>query len=884
MRDISEYRRAIEAFRESQAHYRTLLEAIPGGVFVLNREFRFVLVNSALCRILKAPESEILYTGLDTLVPDIGDTAFSKAFREAMGNGRAGQAVDELRSRDGERVFYEINVYPVPEGILGIARNIPSERSADERSKGNDELFRLLVQSSSDVILVLDGEGRVTFASPSIERVFGRRPESIVGERALDYVHLEDRPNAERALAEAMGKPGIGPAVEFRVSNSRGAWVFVEANANNLLDEPRIKGIVVNARKIEERTTEIQTLRENEKLFRSIVETAPSLLLISNREGKNIFVSSNCEEITGWSREELLGGFVSWVHEDDAQAARRRFDRAIKEGEEGKNFVYKAVKKNGEIWYASSSWVVARDGEGRISEILLQTIDITQTVKAFELHAESEKKYRILVENANEVIVILQDGVIQFANPRACEMTGFGADELQSRPFSEFIHPSDLRLAAGYHEKRLRGEPVPSLYEIRLIVKGGRVRWAQVSGVVIPWNGRPATMNFLTDITEKKLAEEALRGKENELRQSQKMDAIGRLAGGIAHDFNNLLTAIIGYTEILTDDRALAGGPAPGGGEPGRAALGHVREIRKAADRAASLTRQLLAFSRKQILQPKVLNLSTLVAGVCALLRRLIGGNIELGAELDPDLAAVKADPGQIEQVIMNLVINARDAMPDGGVLTIRTRNASPGHAVKGFVLLEISDTGCGMDAETKKHLFEPFFTTKEKGKGTGLGLATVYGIVKQSRGFIFVSSETGKGTTFRIYFPRSSDLRDGDETNQGNAAPPFGRETVLLVDADGGARDALAENLKGFGYTVLTASDPIEAIALADNNGERPVDLIVTKQAIPGLNVHKPAGAAACGRPSAKVLFMSECSDDVAEPHSLAMKVRETLDGPVQS
>jgi CheY-like chemotaxis protein len=358
------------------------------------------------------------------------------------------------------------------------------------------------------------------------------------------------------------------------------------------------------------------------------------------------------------------------------------------------------------------------------------------------------------------------------------------------------------------------------------------------------------------------------------------MDAIGRLAGGIAHDFNNLLTAILGYAEILESRGVLGGGPAPGGDLRGGAAIGYVREIRKAADRAASLTRQLLAFSRKQRLEPKLVDVNALIEGTCAMLRRLIGENIELSTELEPACAPVKADPGQIEQVIMNLALNARDAMPDGGTLAIRTANASPGRAVRGFVLLEIEDTGCGMDDEARKHLFEPFYTTKGPGKGTGLGLATVYGIVKQSRGFIFVSSQKGKGTTFRIYFPRGSTQKEDASDGAAGSSTPYGRETILLVDGDDGARGVLAECLKGFGYTVLTAAGAHDAVELAGDDGKLQVDLILARQASPAVNEPGHMKELASRFAGTKVLLISGTTDEDYAPHVLVTKMREILDG----
>jgi len=393
---------------------------------------------------------------------------------------------------------------------------------------------------------------------------------------------------------------------------------------------------------------------------------------------------------------------------------------------------------------------------------------------------------------------------------------------------------------------------------------------------------------------ERARTEGVLRETEAQLRQAQKMEAVGRLAGGMAHDFNNLLTVIRGYSELLlgrlgpTDDMRK-----------------DMEEVKKAADRASGLTRQLLAFSRRQFIAAKVLDLNALVANMDGMLRRLIGEDIvELSAELDPSLGAIKADPGQIEQVIMNLVVNARDAMPKGGRLTIETRNVTIGEEVRldavgvapgSYVLLTVRDNGHGMDAETRSHLFEPFFTTKEKGKGTGLGLSTVYGIVKQSGGSIIVESTPGRGTTFRIYFPRVEQEIAGTTGAADTIDPVHGRETILLIEDEPAVRGLVHETLRLHGYTVLAARHGIEAL-LASAKYVGPIHLILTDVVMPQMSGPEVAEKILTVRPGIKVLYMSGYPDHPVfdqgsvrretgflpkpfSPHVLVQKVREVLD-----
>ena len=404
------------------------------------------------------------------------------------------------------------------------------------------------------------------------------------------------------------------------------------------------------------------------------------------------------------------------------------------------------------------------------------------------------------------------------------------------------------------------------------------------------------TLRDLDERLERRRAEDALRQSEKQFRQAQKMEAVGRLAGGLAHDFNNLLTVIMGHSQVLIEELAA--------GTPVRA---KIEEMHKAGERAASLIRQLMAFSRKQPEEPKVLPLNSVVGNVDSMLRRLIGEDIQLVIRLDPDDGHVKADPGQVEQVIMNLAVNARDAMPNGGRLTVETsnvqfgqrRNRPPMGAEPGsYIALIVRDTGHGMDEDTQSHVFEPFFTTKEKGKGTGLGLSTVYGIVKQSGGCIEVESKPGRGATFKIFFPRIEGVSQGTETASVGGESVKGRETVLLVEDEPGVRRLVNETLRLHGYTVLEARHGIEAL-LTGAKHAGPIHLLLTDVVMPQMSGPEVAEKLATVRPDVKVLYMSGYPDHPAfskggidtehsflqkpfTPSTLAQKVREVLDGSI--
>jgi signal transduction histidine kinase len=404
------------------------------------------------------------------------------------------------------------------------------------------------------------------------------------------------------------------------------------------------------------------------------------------------------------------------------------------------------------------------------------------------------------------------------------------------------------------HKRRLAGEKPPGTYSFRVRNKLGNELWVELTAVSILWRERPATLNFLRDITEQ-------RRLEVQFLQAQKMEAVGRLAGGIAHDFNNLLTIINTNAQLSLMDLK--------DWDPLKEKL---ESIQTAGGRAADLTRQLLAFSRRQVVEMKVIDLNALLQELEKMLTRVMGEDIELGTRLGKDLGRIKADPGQIEQIILNLVVNAKDAMPSGGKLTIETANMEmdqeyvhthlemkPGR----YVMLSVSDTGVGMTPEVRERVFEPFFTTKEKGKGTGLGLSTVYGVVKQSGGYIWVYSERGQGTTFKIYLPRVDEpLEEEVRKKVVKEELPGGKETILVVEDEEEVRKLAVAILRKQGYRILEASNGGDAFLICEQ-GKEPVRLLLTDVVMPGLNGPELARRLRYFYPEMKVLFMSGYTDN---------------------
>ncbi len=484
--------------------------------------------------------------------------------------------------------------------------------------------------------------------------------------------------------------------------------------------------------------------------------------------------------------------------------------------------------------------------------------DLSQRQQAEKARAEAEAKYRTLVEQVNAITYIAEIGINgqwHYVSPQIEAILGYTPDEWLaiSHRWGEMIHPDDLAAVEAAEKGSERGEPFQA--EFRFKRKDGREVWLNDTGVVVPGsNSHPVMEGIIVDITERKIL-------ETQLQQSRKMEAVGRLAGGIAHDFNNLLTIITGYTDL-----ALSRPSVP------LDLRTDIERIENAAARAAALVRQLLAFSRKQVLQPKTLDLNAIVLNMDKLLRRLIDDHIEMITRVDDQLGKVKADPAQIEQVIMNLVVNARDAMPQGGRLVLETANvvldssysadhtpSKPGH----YVMLAVSDTGVGMDPSTVAHIFEPFYTTKESGRGTGLGLSTVYGIVKQSGGYTWVYSEPGKGSTFKVYLPQVEASSQSDEPKLPKALDLRGTEVILLVEDEEAVRDLVRTILVAQGYEVVVAEDPQHAEDLACKfPGE--IHLLLTDVVMPGASGRELAARIMKSRPGIRVLYMSGYTENV--------------------
>jgi PAS domain S-box-containing protein len=682
--------------------------------------------------------------------------------------------------------------------------------------------------------------------------------------------------------------------------NEAMADLAIRHGAQDYLLKDRVDSALVSraVRYAIERKRGENALRKSEERFelmaRATNDAVWDLDISSNRMWWNVGVRS----FLGYPADTVGSDFNWWrdhIHLEDRDRVITTVRSVIDGGGRFWLDEYRFLCADGSYACVFDRGYVLHDDAGKPLRMIGAMMDITDRKRAEEALRETNETLRTLIHASPLGIAVFDaQEKVRIWNPAAERITGWRAPDVLGKRVPVLAEPGHVDEFPALAQRALHGEAITEI-EITGRKKGDIP--VELSLSLAPLrDGRgaiSAAMAVIADISERKGAEFHRSQLEEQLRQSQKMEAVGRLAGGVAHDFNNLLTAISGYAELLQAKF-----------EPGETVRGYVDEILKSSGRAAQLTRQLLAFSRRQVLQPKTLDLNSVVSNMEGLLHRLIGEDVDLSTSLDPALASVKADQGQIEQVIMNLAVNSRDAMPKGGRLSIETRNVDldsgysdrHGRLRSGpHVLLAVSDSGIGMNAEIQSHLFEPFFTTKDKDKGTGLGLATVYGIVKQSGGDIWVYSEPGRGSCFKVYFPRSEEAAESTTKEATKVRSRPAKETVLLAEDSDVVRRLLKELLLAGGYKLLEARHGVEALELS-KNFEGTIDLLLTDMVMPQMSGRELAENLMPLRPGMKVLFMSGYTEDAITrqgvmtpgtaflekpftPDSLARKIRALLD-----
>ncbi len=585
--------------------------------------------------------------------------------------------------------------------------------------------------------------------------------------------------------------------------------------------------------------------------------TAPEAVILVDTAGVVLAANRVAAAGLGKSLQELVGSnALDLVTPEVAAMRKTKLDKLVSSGDSA-SFVGSRL---GRVLSDRVHPLMGRDG--KVHMVMVFYRDITEELRAQEALRESELRFRTLIESSPEPILLDRAGVTLFANLAFARLVGADpVGALAGRSVLDFVAPGFREQVANHLVASSHKEGAPATLEVDGLREDGTVFASEVRVSQVDLADGPATLAYVRDITERRAQEARKAALEAQLQQAQKLESVGRLAGGIAHDFNNLLTAMTGNLELIMMDLS-AGDPM----------LAQLAEVRRATDSAAGLTRQLLAFSRKQIIEPRAMDLNALLGRLEKMLRRLIGEDLRLELALAPNLGCVRADPGQMEQILVNLAVNARDAMPDGGTLRIETTNGQHSEAagtdLARFVCVTVSDTGVGMTQEVKEHLFEPFFTTKDKDKGTGLGLATVYGMVQQNGGRVEVDSTPGMGSRFRIMFP---EVREKAQPERASTVPEFqGQgETVLLVEDEVAVRDLARRFLGKLGYRVLEAGSGAEALAVARGH-EGPIHLMLTDVVMPGMSGRALAGQLKVLRPETKTLFTSGYTEDAIAHHGV--------------
>jgi two-component system, cell cycle sensor histidine kinase and response regulator CckA len=886
---------------EHAAYLHALTENNPLGIVVLDLHHRILMCNPAFEALFGYHQSEILGAELDSLLapPDSMKEAVALTGRSTAGNVVREKA-KRLRS-DGSLVDVQILGVPISVdgkliGSFGMYEDITERRRAEQAQREAEERFRSLFENATEGIFQTTTDGRYLSVNPALARMCGFASPSEMISTVQDLGReLYADPNVRKVFKQLIEKYGSVKDFEYEVRRKDGAKIWISENAHVVRNpdgeilsyEGTIEDITARKRAELERQVTFEIIHAV-----NVTDNLDDLLRLIHIALKKVLYAENCfialyESATG------MFHFPFFVDQFDEAPPPQRVGRSCtahvyRTGQAmlipQRTFDLLAAEGKVElVGTPSPSWlgVPLRTPAATIGVLVVQHYEdenaYTERDQEFlasvggqialaierkrseEKVREGEARLRVLVEQLPAVLwTVDRDLCFTSALGAGFARLKIKPNEIVGMSLLDYFETADQTfLPIAAHRRAVAGEPMTFHVEWKsgsyaCHVEPLRDSDGQVSGAIC----------MSLDITDRKQLEE-------QLRQAQKMEAVGRLAGGIAHDFNNLLMVIQGYGDLLVE-RLPTGDPLRRNAE----------QIQMASQRASSLTRQLLAFSRKQMLAPKILNIQTVVADMEKILRRLIGEDIQLETSSAPDLGLVKADRSQIEQVILNLAVNARDAMPQGGRLTIETANVeldasyshppavlSPGR----YVMLAVTDNGCGMDAETQAHVFEPFFTTKEKGKGTGLGLATVYGVVKQSGGYVWVYSEPGRGTSFKIYLPRIAEtaVPAGREGKSDMQVPQRGSETILLVEDEKGVRELAREYLTSSGYTVIEAEDGHTALELAAMH-VGPIHLLLTDVVMPGISGRELAERVGQIRPGIKIIYMSGYTDQAVVHHGI--------------
>ena len=812
------------------------------------------------------PEGEVIFENFLPRVHPEDRGAFLEAIKRAM-NPDSSQTTEltyRVTGVDGKLRWITVRFKCLfagsgrrrkPARITGTLMDVTNAKTMENAVRNSEARLSAILNAEPECVKLFSSDYILQYINPAGLAVFqADSPEQICGKNLLDGLDPQYAAQFQE-LTERVFHGGTG-TMEYEITGLKGRRLRLETHAVPLRDaKGYVEHLLAVTRDITEKKAAEEALRSSEQKFRALIENSQDAIALIGWEGKIIYCSPSTTKILDYTPEELLGqSIVRLLHPDDLRSVRRELELITRTPSKVGALNVRVRHKDGS-WRLVEGTVTNLLENGDVGAIVANYRDVTERARAQQALQQAEERFEIAFRSSPLPMTIstLPEGRFLDVNEAFLALTGYTREDVLGRNGLELALWQKLEHRQALADALAENRVFSVLTTLR--TSSGDIRQLELSAARIEVDATPCALIVSRDVTEAK-------DLEQRFRQAQKMEAIGRLAGGVAHDFNNILGVIIGYSDISREKL-----------EREHPVAKHLAQIERAAERGASLTRQLLAFSRQQVVFPKALDLNSIINNINEMLARVIGEDIVLLFRPADRLPAIKCDPGQIEQIVMNLAVNARDAMPHGGRLSIETRvvefdepqrgehgTAAPGR----YVMLSISDTGCGMDEAIKAHLFEPFFTTKEAGKGTGLGLSTVYGIVKQNEGHISVYSEAGKGSTFKIYFPCVPDKAEPIETRLTERKPPRGTETILLVEDEHALRSLTKEMLRSGGYNVLDTDSPETATKILLNHG--PVHLLLTDVIMPKTSGAELSKSLKALKPDLKVLFMSGYAGDILD------------------
>ncbi len=905
--DITESKEAKSALRSTEERLAVTVSNAPVVLFSIDREGRFTLSEGMGLKGLGLSPGQVVGLSVYDVYRDYPEILNS--VRRAL----AGEEFTSTIELPDRKLVYETKWTARRDpsgdvvGVTGIATDVSTRRLAEEALRESEEKYRTIAETASDGIVTIDSKSQILFANSSMQRIFGYSPGELVGTSLTQLMPEYLRELHSRAVHRylATGRRHINwEGIELEGLHRDGQKLLLEVSFGESVRNG-VHTFTGAVRDISQRKQSEETILRERAMLDQVLQLSPDHIYFKDTQSRFTRINLSQAEWLGLKdpAEALGKSDFDFFAPEHAQRALADEQLIIRTGQPISGKEEKEVWPDGRITWVMTTKTPLFDPQGSVVGVMGVSRDITERKQAEAAANMMQERLSMALaasgmcmwdcDIASGNVYLSDDWSVMLGGERKETRTTISA-------LWELTHPDDqpkLQAAAARTVSSSPGEPLSEYREEHRVRNlAGEWIWLESTGKIVERDARGNPLRLIgtnMDISKRKQAEEELRKTELQLQVAQKIEAVGRLAGGIAHDFNNLLMIINGQLELLYEKL--------------NREEEHRRKIalaQRATDRAASLTRQLLAFSRMQALQPQVISLNAILSEMSKLLPPLVGPNITLDLKPAQQLNSVKADPGQVEQVILNLVVNARDAMAKGGKLTIETANVEvdsdyaslhPPLLAGHYVMLAVSDTGIGMDPDTQARIFEPFFTTKEKGKGTGLGLASVYGVVKQSGGYILVDSAPARGSTFRIYLPPVDEIPTLPRSPDSGALSAHGTETILLAEDEHDVREIAREFLLRFGYTVLEARNAADALDVAKKYPGQ-IHVLLTDMIMPGISGSELAIQLTAIRPDLKVVYMSgysEYNEPGAEPDrkvgvllhkpftrdSLARTIRETLD-----